>query len=420
MLNNLKFSVMFFIAKRLYETGEAGRVSASAVRIATAGVAVGIMVMIISICVTVGFQREIKNRVASLVGHVQVLNTQSLYRTHSTPIQITDSLMTKMDIIPGVSSVRRFVLCPGMLKTQNAFMGLFFRGVDSSFDKSFIAENIVSGHVPSFATDSISNDSILISASTASSLQVRAGDRVYAYFFDSNLRARRFVVSGIFQTNMADFDSKMCYTSMPTAQQLNRWEQDQFSGCEIRLEDFSHVEDVSEQISCMLSRKQDDYGQYYSSARVDELFPQIFSWLTLLDTNVVAILILMICVAGVTMISGLLVLILERTRFIGVMKAMGGTNSQLRRIFLYLSSMIVVRGLLLGNAIALFLMALQRWTGLITLDSASYYISHVPVHFPWSGIFIVNVVTFLVCVLSLVAPSLVISRIRPAKSIRFE
>lgn len=411
---------MFFVAKKLYDTGEAGRVSASAVRIATAGVAVGIMVMIISICVTVGFQREIKSRVASLVGHVQVLNTQSLYRTHSTSIQITDSLMGELNRLPGVSSVHRFVLCPGMLKTENAFIGLFFRGVEAGFDKSFIAANIVSGRVPSFSSDSISNDSILVSASTASALQVRAGDRVYAYFFDNNLRARRFVVSGIFQTNMADFDSKMCFTSMRTAQQLNRWQKDQFSGGEIILKDFSHVEKVSGQVSSMLSRKQDDYGQYYSSVRVDELFPQIFSWLTLLDTNVVAILILMICVAGVTMISGLLVLILERTRFIGVMKAMGSTNSQLRRIFLYLSSMIVVRGLLLGNVLALFLMALQKWTGLITLDPASYYISYVPVHFPWTSILIVNIVTFLVCVLSLVVPTLVISHISPAKSIRFE
>lgn len=411
---------MFFVAKKLYDTGEAGRVSASAVRIATAGVAVGIMVMIISICVTVGFQREIKSRVASLVGHVQVLNTQSLYRTHSTSIQITDSLMGELNRLPGVSNVHRFVFCPGMLKTENAFIGLFFRGVEAGFDKFFIAANIVSGRVPSFSSDSISNDSILISASTASALQVRAGDRVYAYFFDNNLRARRFVVSGIFQTNMADFDSKMCFTSMRTAQQLNRWQKDQFSGGEIILKDFSHVEKVSGQVSSMLSRKQDDYGQYYSSVRVDELFPQIFSWLTLLDTNVVAILILMICVAGVTMISGLLVLILERTRFIGVMKAMGSTNSQLRRIFLYLSSMIVVRGLLLGNVLALFLMALQKWTGLVTLDPASYYISYVPVHFPWTSILIVNIVTFLVCVLSLVVPTLVISHISPAKSIRFE
>ncbi len=411
---------MFFVAKKLYDTGEAGRVSASAVRIATAGVAVGIMVMIISICVTVGFQREIKSRVASLVGHVQVLNTQSLYRTHSTSIQITDSLMGELNRLPGVYNVHRFVLCPGMLKTENAFIGLFFRGVEAGFDKSFIAANIVSGRVPSFSSDSISNDSILVSASTASALQVRAGDRVYAYFFDNNLRARRFVVSGIFQTNMADFDSKMCFTSMRTAQQLNRWQKDQFSGGEIILKDFSHVEKVSGQVSSMLSRKQDDYGQYYSSVRVDELFPQIFTWLTLLDTNVVAILILMICVAGVTMISGLLVLILERTRFIGVMKAMGSTNSQLRRIFLYLSSMIVVRGLLLGNVLALFLIALQKWTGLVTLDPASYYISYVPVHFPWTSILIVNIVTFLVCVLSLVVPTLVISHISPAKSIRFE
>ena len=202
---------MFFIAKRIYACGEAGSISASAVRIATTGVAVGIMVMIISLCVTIGFQREIKSRIASLIGHVQVLNSQSLYRTHTAPIQITDSLANEIEALPSVSSVHRFVLCPGMLKTQEAFLGLMFRGVDAStFDASFLAGNLVSGHVPVFTDGGMPNDSILISATTASSLQVEAGDRVYAYFFDGKLRARRFVVSGIFASNMADFDSKMC------------------------------------------------------------------------------------------------------------------------------------------------------------------------------------------------------------------
>lgn len=412
---------MYFIAKRIYAAGEAGRVSASAVRIATAGVAVGIMVMIISLCVTIGFQREIKSRVASLVGHVQVLNSQSLYRTHAAPIQITDSLVMQIEALPCVTNVHRFVLCPGMLKTQEAFLGLMFRGVDAtSFDASFLSENLVSGHVPAFVGDSTSSDSILISATTASALQVEAGDRVYAYFFDDNLRARRFVVSGIFASNMADFDSKMCYTDMRTAQSLNRWEYDQFSGAEVRLEDFSHVDSVALEISRILSQREDAYGQYYASARVDELFPQIFSWLTLLDTNVVAILILMICVAGVTMISGLLIIILERTRFIGVMKAMGSTDGQLRRIFLHLSAMLVVRGLVFGNVVALMLLAIQKWTGILSLDPASYYLSQVPVHFNWLGILALNVITFIVCVLSLVIPTLVISRISPARSIRFE
>ena len=412
---------MFFIAKRIYASGEAGNVSASAVRIATTGVAVGIMVMIISLCVTIGFQREIKSRIASLIGHVQVLNSQSLYRTYTAPIQITDSLVNEIEALPSVSNVHRFVLCPGMLKTKEAFLGLRFRGVDSSsFDASFLADNLVSGHVPVFTDGSIPNDSILISATTASALQVAAGDRVYAYFFDSKLRARRFVVSGIFASNMADFDSKMCYTSINTAQSLNRWQYDQYSGAEVRLADFSLVDSISNEISRILPQREDAYGQYYASARVDELFPQIFSWLTLLDTNVVAILVLMICVAGVTMISGLLIIILERTRFIGVMKAMGSTDKQLRSIFLHLSAMLVVRGLVIGNVAALILLAVQKWTGIISLDPTSYYLSHVPVHFNWFGILALNVVTFTVCVLSLVVPTLVISRISPAKSIRFE
>lgn len=411
---------MYFIAKKIYQGGEAGRVSASAVRIATAGVAIGIMVMIISICVTIGFQREIKSRVASLVGHIQVINSHNLYRNQSVPIQIQDSLLSNIVGITGVEHVQRFVLCPGMLKTDKAFLGLFFRGVDADFQSSFISENLVSGCVPSFGSDSIPSDSILVSASTASILQIQTGQKIYAYFYDSNLRARRFVVAGIYQTNMADFDGKMCYADVRTAQQLNGWENDQYSGAEVLLDDFKSMDAVSSEISAMLFMKEDAYAQYYASPRVDELFPQIFSWLTLLDTNVIAILILMICVAAVTMVSGLLIIILERTRFIGIMKAMGATNSQLRRVFIILSSMIVFRGLLLGNIIAFVFLFVQKLTGIVSLDPATYYLSQVPVYFPWMGIVGINIFTFAICVLSLVVPTFIISRIRPAKSIRFE
>lgn len=411
---------MFFVAKRIYQGGEAGRASASAVRIATAGVAVGILVMIISICVTIGFQREIKGRVASLVGHIQVVNSETLYRNNPAPIEVSDSLCREISALHGVTHVQRFALCMGMLKTEHAFRGIYFRGVDSSFDPSFLADNLFSGSVPSFGQDDAPSDSILLSASMASALQVEVGQKIYAYFFDKNLRARRFVVSGVFQTNMADFDDKMCFADVRTVQRLSGWEGDQYSGAEVILDDFSSMDTVGTNLSSMFYMKEDAYGHYYATPRVDELFPQVFSWLTLLDTNVVAILILMICVASVTMVSGLLIIILERTRFIGVMKAMGATNSQLRSVFLYLSAMIVMRGLFMGNVIALALLFIQKVTGIVALDPESYYLARVPVYFPVWGIVLVNVITLVVCVLVLIVPTHVVSRIHPARSIRFE
>ena len=411
---------MFFVAKRIYQGGEAGRASASAVRIATAGVAVGILVMIISICVTIGFQREIKGRVASLVGHIQVVNSETLYRNNPAPIEVSDSLCREISALHGVTHVQRFALCMGMLKTEHAFRGIYFRGVDSSFDPSFLADNLVSGSVPSFGQGDAPSDSILLSASMASALQVEVGQKIYAYFFDKNLRARRFVVSGVFQTNMADFDDKMCFADVRTVQRLSGWEGDQYSGAEVILDDFSSMDTVGTNLSSMFYMKEDAYGHYYATPRVDELFPQVFSWLTLLDTNVVAILILMICVASVTMVSGLLIIILERTRFIGVMKAMGTTNGQLRSVFLYLSAMIVMRGLFMGNVIALALLFIQKLTGIVALDPESYYLARVPVYFPVWGIVLVNVITLVVCVLVLIVPTHVVSRIQPARSIRFE
>lgn len=411
---------MFFVAKRIYQGGEAGRASASAVRIATAGVAVGILVMIISICVTIGFQREIKGRVASLVGHIQVVNSETLYRNNPAPIEVSDSLCREISALHGVTHVQRFALCMGMLKTEHAFRGIYFRGVDSSFDPSFLADNLVSGSVPSFGQGDAPSDSILLSASMASALQVEVGQKIYAYFFDKNLRARRFVVSGVFQTNMADFDDKMCFADVRTVQRLSGWEGDQYSGAEVILDDFSSMDTVGTKLSSMFYMKEDAYGHYYATPRVDELFPQVFSWLTLLDTNVVAILILMICVASVTMVSGLLIIILERTRFIGVMKAMGATNRQLRSVFLYLSAMIVMRGLFMGNVIALALLFIQKVTGIVALDPESYYLARVPVYFPVWGIVLVNVITLVVCVLVLIVPTHVVSRIQPARSIRFE
>lgn len=413
---------MLFIANRLFHGDHAGQVSSSAIRIATAGVAVGILVMIVSICVSCGFQREIKAKVASLVGHVQIVNGQTLYRSQTLPIQITDSVRNAVAALPYVENVQRFALCPGMLKTENVFRGVVFRGVDDAFDSSYMSSCLVDGRIPAFGKkgNTTVSDSILLSAQLASVLGLHVGQRVYAYFFDDNLRVRRLTVSGVFQTHLSDIDARMCYADARLTQKLAGFHTDQYSGAEIRVDDYAHTDSVSARLAYMFGMREDAYRQHYATPQVDELYPQMFSWLTLLDTNVGAILILMMCVAGVTMVSGLLVIILERTRFIGIMKSMGATNGLLRRIFLYFASMIVLRGMLWGNALALILLVLQYSTGIVSLDPQSYYIAQVPVYFPWLDIIAVNVATFVLCVLVLVIPTYVISRIHPARSIVFE
>ncbi len=414
--------MMLFIAKRLFCNDRMGQASSSAIRIATAGVAVGIFVMIVSICVSGGFQREIMSKVASLTGHVQIVNSHTLYRSQSLPIQITDSLRESIAALPHVESVQRFALCPGMLKTDKTFLGVVFRGADDSLGAGHLASCLVSGAIPAFRKDGdkTTSDSILLSARMASALELQVGERVYAYFFDDNLRVRRLTVAGIYETHLSDIDSRICYADARLAQKLAGFCPDQYSGAEVRVDDYANIDSVSCRLENMLGFVEDSYRQYYAMPRVEELYPQMFSWLTLLDTNVMAILILMICVAGVTMVSGLLVVILERTQFIGIMKAMGATNRLLRSVFLSFASIIVLRGLFWGNALALLLLIVQYFTGIVHLDPQSYYIAQVPVYFPWLTILVVNIITFLLCVSVLVVPTYVTSRIHPARSIAFE
>ena len=411
---------MYNIAKRIYSGGEMSNASSSAIRISTIGVAVGVMVMIISLCVTSGFQGEIKNKITSLLGHAQIVNTQTLYSNKTNPIQISDSLLEVIQSEPNVAKVTRFVLCRGMIKTDSDFRGILLRGVDAAFDTTFISKSLVSGKMPVFGADSVSSDSILLPMRLANLLELKAGDKVYTYFFDNKLRARRFVIAGIFETNMADFDNQMCYVDSRVAQKLTNWSHDQYQGAEIVFHDKDKAAETIYDIASKICYDTDAYGHYYSVSSVEELFPQIFSWLTLLDTNVAAILILMISVACVTVVSGLLIIILERTRFIGVMKAIGATNAQLRHLFLYLSAMIVVRGLFWGNIVAFSLLAIQKFLGVLKLDPATYYLDQVPVHFPGYQILAINVATFAMCVLVLTVPTYIISRIHPARSIKFE
>lgn len=409
-----------YIARKLSgDKGETKKVSRPAIRIATAGVAIGLAVMLISVCVMLGFKQEIRSKVIGFGSHIQILNYESLRASAYAPLAFSDTLLHQLRSLEGVAHVQRFCDKGGILKTDEAFKGIVLQGVDRDFDPTFLKSNLVEGEIPVFSADSSSNK-IVISRQISDELCLKLGDKVYAYFFEGTVRARRFSVVGIYQTNMTEFDKQLVFTDLYTCNRLNNWQQDQCSGVEVSLADFNDLDVVSQKLIKLVNHREDAYGASYSAMTIKELYPQIFDWLNLLDMNVWVILILMVGVAGFTMISGLLIIILERTNFIGVMKALGATNYIMRRIFLYYAVFIIGKGLLWGNIIGIGLVLLQEYTGLIRLDAATYYVESVPVLINWGYILVINLFTFLVSVLVLILPSFLISHIHPAKSIRFE
>ena len=410
-----------FIAKRLFsDQGDKRKVSRPAIHIAIAGVAIGLAVMIVSVCVVLGFKHTIRNKVIGFGSHIQVADFLTLQQSNQYPVVMDDSMVQALKKAPGVKHVQRFATKEGILKTDSDFLGVIFKGVGPDFDSTFIHQNMVEGSIPHF-DDKASHNKILVSKLMADKLHLKSGQRIFAYFIDNNgVRTRRFTISGIYQTNLKKYDELMCFTDLYTTIKLNGWESDQTSGAEITVKDFNQLQATENYFIKNVNRSVDHYGETYSSATIKDLNPQIFQWLGLMDLNVWIILGLMLIVAGVTMISGLLIIILERTSMIGVMKALGARNKTIRHTFLWFAVFIIGKGMLFGNIIGLGILALQRYTGIVKLDAQTYYVSTVPVEFNWIFIVLLNIATLLISVFMLVAPSFLISHIHPAKSMRYE
>ncbi len=410
-----------FTAKRLYsDQGDKRKVSRPAIHIATAGVAIGLAVMIVSVCVVLGFKHTIRDKVIGFGSHIQVADFLTLQQMEQHPVAMNDSMVSVLKKVPGVKHVQRFAIKEGILKTDSDFLGVAFKGVGPDFDSTFLHQNMVEGSIPQFS-DKKSQNKILVSKLMADKLHLKTGQRIFAYFFDNNgVRTRRFTINGIYQTNLKKYDEVMCYTDIYTAVKLNGWEEDQASGAELTVKDFEKVNDSENYIIKKVNRTTDHYGETYSSATIQEINPQIFQWLSLMDLNVWVILGLMLVVAGVTMISGLLIIILERTSMIGVLKALGARNKTIRHTFLWFAIFIIGKGMVFGNILGLGLLVLQRFTGLVKLDPQTYYVSTVPIEFNWLYIAALNVATLFISIFMLVAPSYLISHIHPAKSMRYE
>ena len=409
-----------FIARKFYGTGSGRRaVSRPAIRIATIGVAIGLAVMIVTVAVVFGFKHTIRDKAVGFGSHIQIQSYKTQQTPTPSPLCFSDSLMRQLRKAPGVSRVARYSSIQGILKTDNDFLGVVLKGIGSDYDLTFLNEHLVEGDMPQF-TDGPSDYPLLVSRLMADQLRLKAGDRLFAYFLGDDLRARRFTVRGIYQTNMTQFDQSLCFTDLSVPVRLNGWQQDQSSGVEVTVSDFAQLDATANWVVNNVNRRLDKYGETFTSQTIYEAHPHIFSWLSLLDINVWIILALMVRVAGITMISGLLIIILERTQTIGILKALGMRNAGVRHTFLWFAVFIIGRGLLWGDIIGIGLVVLQQQSGIVRLDPASYYVDTAPVELNLPLIALLNVATLLVCLFVLIAPSFLISHIHPAKSMRYE
>ncbi len=410
-----------FLSKRIYG-GEKDdkRVSRPAIRIATVGVAIGLAVMITTVSVVLGFQHTVRDKVAGFGSHIQVENLLTFSTGAPSPICVNDSMLQVLETVEGVRHAARFTLVQGILKTDNDYLGIMLKGLGPEYDLTFLKENMVEGELPQFS-DSATTYPLVISKTIADKLRLKTGERIFAYFVsDEGVRTRRFNICGIYQTNMNRFDELFCLTDIYATNKLSAFYPEQCTGAELLVENFEQLDVTQKNVVKKVNRTVDRYGQIISSRTIEEAYPQVFSWLELLDINVWIILGLMIVLAGFTMTSGLLIIILERTQMIGILKALGARNVTIRKTFLWFAVFIIGRGMLWGNIIGLGLVVLQMTTGVIKLDPQTYYVNEAPMELNLWLVALINIATLVVSVLVLIIPSYLVSKIHPARAMRYE
>lgn len=402
------------LAARLYfaQEGEK-RSSRPAVRVALAGIVVGVMVMILTICIVVGFKQTVTQKVAGFGAHIQLVSFDNNNTYDLQPIEVTDSLLMALGNFPHVECAAPFITKPGMLKTESDFHGIVLKGTDYW---DFFARNIVEGTLP------MKPQEILISRNVAKRMNLQVGEAVNSYFVDeADVRARRFKIAGLYDTGFGQFDDLFILTPMVTAARLQGWEPNTYSGVEILVDDIDYLDDVADVIYFATVNHMDENGYHcYYVQTLHEQNPAIFAWLDLLDMNVVVIIILMLLVAGFNMVSGLIILILDGVQLIGTLKALGADNRFVQRIFLAQAALLIGKGVLWGNIIGLGLAAIQYFFHLIPLDATTYYVDTVPVVFAWGWIIGLNVLTIVISLLILLLPSMIVTKISPAKVMHFE
>lgn len=410
-----------FIAKRIYKGDKKNkkRVSSPAIKIAIAGIALGLAIMIVAVCIIIGFKKEIREKVIGFGSHIQITSFDSNSSYEYQPIALSDTLKNMLLDNPEIAQVQEFITKPGIIKTDEDFLGIVLKGVFGDYDWQFFKKNLLEGNIISHNDTSGTNQAI-ISQNIANKLHLKLGDNFTTYFVQEPVRARRFTITGIYETNFEDYDKLYVITDAKILSNLNDWEDDMVSGIEVLVKDYNKLDQTAQDLFFEMSSYKDRFGNALYTRSIKDINPMIFNWLNLLDMNVWVILILMILVSGFTMISGLLIIILERTNMIGMLKSMGARDFSIRKVFLYLSAFLIGQGMLWGNIIGLAFCLIQKNFQLLKLDPATYYLSAVPIDLnPWYVI-LLNVGTLIVSLIMMIAPSYLVAKITPAKSIRFE
>lgn len=403
-------NIELFIAKRLTSKGS-HRFSQPIIRIATLAISLSLAVMILATAVVTGFQKEIRDKVIGFGSHIQVTHFSDGNSYESQVLHQSDSLKKVLSALPTVAHIQSFATKAGIIKTKDEIHGVVLKGVGSDFNSKFFQQHLKVGTIEVYS-DSITSNSALISNKMAQLLQLEVGAKFSVYFVQQPARVRQLVVSGIYETGLAELDELMVIGDIRHIQKLNGWTPSEVGGLELKITDFKDLDAVTKEVYHAI-------GFDLNAQNIQQLQPQIFDWLQLQDINVQVIISLMLLVAAINMITALLILILERTQLIGILKALGAQNWSIRKIFLFNAVYLISKGLLWGNLLGIGLALLQQEFQLIQLDEATYYMSTVPIHLKLSSLFLLNIGALVICWLVLIIPSYLITKITPIKAIRF-
>ncbi|MDE5420337.1 ABC transporter permease [Labilibaculum sp. DW002] len=409
-----------FIAKKItYKNKSDRQISRPIISIATLGIALGLAVMILAVAIVTGFKAGITNKVIGFGSHIQITNYDNNSSFETQPIEKSTVSIDQIENISGIKHVQAFATKPGILKTKSEIQGVVLNGVGLDYDWDFFKKHIVEGDTIQLSDDGKSND-ILISERLSTLLHLNLGDKISLHFIQNPPRMRRFTITGIYNTGMQEFDQLFLFCDIKHIQKLNDWTEDEISGYEIFIDDFDDLAYIEHQVKGITASSFSADGASLKVRNIVRKYPQIFSWLDMLDLNVWIILSLMILVAGFNMVSGLLIIILEKTNMIGILKALGTPNWSIRKIFLYQSSMLIGKGMLWGNVIGISICLLQYWFEIIPLDPANYYVDTVPINLNISHLILLNIGSLIATVSMLLIPSYLITKITPAKAIKFD
>lgn len=391
--------------------------SRPAIRIATTGVALGMAVMIIVLAVIIGFKKEVRNQIAGFGSHIQILPQHFTEDSYDKFIAPDSVFINNLKAVKGIKSVQNIAQKAGIIHTESAFQGVLLKGVDSTYNWDFFKKNLIEGSILPDVDKSIKNGA-MISSIISKSLMLNVGDTFATYFVTNTLRARKFIVTGIYQTTFSDYDKLFIITDISHVQRLNNWNDGQLSSLEIIVDNYNDINGIASDVFTTIANNHN--GTRYRVETIENLSQQIFDWLELLDMNAIVILILMFAVSGFCTISGLLILILERSATIGLFKALGATNMKIRKIFLAQASYIIGKGMLTGNLLGLLIIGTQYFTHIVKLDPASYYVDFVPISLPFFTWLTLNTIIGIMSITILVAPSYFVTKITPAQAMRKE